>query len=380
MAVTAAFTALRIEGTAAFADPGWDRHYYLEAARAGPWNFHVAPYCWRVLVPLLAWLAPLPLQLTFGAVAFAGATAAGAAFFALLRARGHGPALATAGVLLLFATGWGVRYQLADFWLPDASVSGAVCLCLLLAATGRRRRFALVLAGGALAKESALIAAPLAFTFSRPGKGRWPAAAAMVAPALGAAVAARLLIPAWNDNPAYLATLPPVISRFPAIVATYDYRSLLLEVGWEQRVLGFDGRLARAMTFGTFGPLAAALAVAGAVAKPRLAARLAPALLLAWGQLLVARDTERLVAMAAPAVAWLAVEGAAAASRRGFARPADLAVAAAGAFALALANGRDAFGLDLAAQTLLLAAVLGAVLLRGAFARALVSAGLSPRG
>ncbi|GIW18956.1 MAG: hypothetical protein KatS3mg064_2113 [Tepidiforma sp.] len=380
----AAFTASRFEGTAAFADPGWDRHYYLEAARAGPWNFHIAPYCWRVLVPLLAWAAPLPLQWTFLAAAFAGAFTAGAATWRLLRSEGHPPGLAAAGVLLLFATGWGLRYQLADFWLPDAAASGAIALCLLFAARGQPRAFAAALFAGALAKESALIAAPLALAFADrlPGSGRRRLVTGALAPLPGvaAAVLVRVAIPAWNDDAGYVASLPPVISRFPEIVAHYDYRSLLREVGWEQRVLGFDGGLARALTFGTFGPLTAALALAGAAAKPRLAARLAPVLLLAWAQLLVARDTERLVAMAAPAVCWLAVEGAGAVCRRGFARPADAALAAAGAFALALANGREAFGLDLAAQGLLAGGVLAALAFRRGFEGARPCGGVNPRG
>lgn len=383
-AAVLAFTDLRLEVTAAFADPGWDRHYYLEAARSGPWDFHIAPYCWRVLVQLLAWAAPLPLQWTFFAAAFAGALAAGAATWRLLRCEGHPPGLAAAGVLLLFAAGWGLRYQLADFWLPDAAATAAITLCLLFAARGQPRAFAAALFAGALAKESALIAAPLALAFADrlPGSRRRQLATGALAPLPGAAAAVlvRFAIPAWNDDAGYIASLPPVISRFPEIVAHYDYRALLREVGWEQRVLGFDGRLARALTFGTFGPLTAALAFAGAAAKPRLAARLAPAVLLAWAQLLAARDTERLVAMAAPAVCWLAVEGAAAACRRGFARPADAALGAAGAFALTLANGREAFGLDLAAQGLLTAAVVAALAVRRGFERVRAGAGLSPRG
>ena len=71
LALMGAATRLRLEGTVEFADPGWDRHYYLQAARDGPWDFHIAPYCWRVLVPLVAWASPLPLQWTFFAIAAA---------------------------------------------------------------------------------------------------------------------------------------------------------------------------------------------------------------------------------------------------------------------------------------------------------------------
>jgi hypothetical protein len=370
LALLAAATRLRLEGTAEFADPGWDRHYYLQAARTGPWDFHIAPYCWRVLVPLAAWASPLPLQWSFFAIAAAALAAAGAALWMLLREEGLPAPLAAAGVLLMFSAGWGVRYQLADFWLPDAAATAAIVLAMRFARQGRARAFALTLLAGALAKEVALAAAPLALTLApttAPLRVRALRAAAMTAPAVAASLAVRLTIPAWNDDPAYIVSLPPVIARFPEIVANYHYPDLLREVGWNGRVRGFDRSLAEALTTRTFGPLMLLLAAAGAVARPGLALRLAPFAALVLAQLLVARDTERLIAFAAPAAAWLAAVGAAELCRRGWVSPAQVTVIAGGAFALALAAGKNTFALEFPAQAALACAsalALGAVRLR----------------
>ncbi|MCL6643629.1 MAG: hypothetical protein K6U88_01405 [Dehalococcoidia bacterium] len=372
LALMGAATRLRLEGTAEFADPGWDRHYYLQAARDGPWDFHIAPYCWRVLVPLVAWASPLPLQWTFFAIAAAALAGAGAALWTILREEGLPAPLAAAGVLLMFSAGWGVRYQLADFWLPDAAATAAIVLAMRFARQGRPGAFALALLAGTLAKEATLAAAPLAFTLppgESPLRVRALRAAAMTAPALAAAVAVRLAIPAWNDDPAYLASLPPVISRFPEIVANYDYAVLLREVGWDQRVRGFDGDLAQALTTRTFGPVVLLLAAAGAAVRPGLALRLAPFAALVLAQLLVARDTERLIAFAAPAAAWLAAAGADELCRRGWARPGQAAVVAGGVFALALVSEPNAFALDVRDQ----AALAGASALALAFERVRVS-------
>lgn len=362
-------TSLRLEGTAAYLDPGWDRHYYREAAERGPLAFHVAPYCWRVLVPTIAWaLRPIPLAWSFLGAAALGAVLAGGATWLAARELGNPASRAAGALALLFATGWGLRYQLADFWLPDAVASGAFALCILFALRRQPRAFAATLAVGVLAKESALAAAPLALMLAAGGgrlRGRLMAAAFAVLPALATAVAVRLLVPAWNDDTGYIATLPPVISRFPEIVAGYDYRVLVRDIGWEERVRGFDLELARAMTTGTFGWLAVALAVAGCAGRPRLALALAPSLLMVEAQLLVARDTERLVAFGAPAVVLLAAEGAALLELRGLLAAEEFAVLAFGAFALTLAGGRDVFGLNHGAHGLLLAVGVGVVLARG---------------
>ncbi|WP_322795454.1 hypothetical protein [Tepidiforma sp.] len=358
---------LRLEGTAEFADPGWDRHYYLEAARVGPWDFHIAPYCWRVLVPTAAWLAPPPEQVTFFAIAAAGAVIFGATLWLLLREAGLSAAQTAAGVLLAFGLGWGLRYQLADFWLPDAAAGACIVLAMRFAHRGRAVLFALTLLAGALLKEVTLAAAPLALTLW-PGQAplceRLLRAGAAVAPAAAATVAVRLAIPAWNDDAAYLASLPPVISRFPEVVANYDYAVLLREIGWEERIRGFDGDLAQALTVRSFGSVLLVLATAGALARPGRAARLAPFVLLVFAQLLIARDTERLMAFASPAMAWLAAEGAAALEGRGWLMGGEALLLAAGAFALALVRGPSDFATDPAAEFWLLGAVAAALAAR----------------
>ena len=73
-------TDLRTTGTVLFADPGWDRHLYRAMASETPLDFHLAPYCWRVLVPAVAGISPFGQQATFMATSFAAVAAAGTAW------------------------------------------------------------------------------------------------------------------------------------------------------------------------------------------------------------------------------------------------------------------------------------------------------------
>ena len=65
VALILAFTELKTEGTALYNDPGWDRHLYRLMAEQGLFEFRLAPYCWRVLVPALAGWSPFSLQASF---------------------------------------------------------------------------------------------------------------------------------------------------------------------------------------------------------------------------------------------------------------------------------------------------------------------------
>src|SRR5437870_3707447 len=63
-------TDLKTEGTPAFADPGWDRHIYIEMATTNPLDFHLSPYGWRILVPTIEHILPSDLQPTFFTITF----------------------------------------------------------------------------------------------------------------------------------------------------------------------------------------------------------------------------------------------------------------------------------------------------------------------
>jgi hypothetical protein len=111
-------------------------------------------------------------------------------------------------------------------------------------------------------------------------------------------------IPSWNERPAYLASLPLPIRRNARTVPSYNaihvVRATVERQDWPGAV--FD-----ALT--TFGVTVSVLVVLGARAVRGFAVKFAPFLVLVLSQLLFALNTQRLVALAFPAVIVLALAG-----------------------------------------------------------------------
>lgn len=303
---------LKTEGTAAYLDPGWDRHLYIAMANGQPLDFHLAPFGWRVLVPLLAWASPFALQPSFLGIAVASATASGVLLSVLLRDFGCGRSVSLAGVLLFYGIGWSTRFQVMDFWIPDATATAFTVAATLAAKRQKAVAFAAILAVGVLAKESVFFAAPLYHSLNARTWLDWralAATAAATAPALAVLAALRLFIPQQNGDLAYIASLPEIIARFPDLYPPYGYLDQFHRVAYEQRWLGREWDMLRRYTAGAFGVLPLLLAALGAWLRPSLALRLSPFIALCFAQLLFATDTERLVAFAAPAAVILAATG-----------------------------------------------------------------------
>jgi len=132
-------TDLKTMGTAAFADPGWDRHLYIEMARRGPFDFHLAPYCWRILEPALAAALPFDLQASFMTVTLAALVGLGAAVYGLVRTAGFSPWHGLIAMLLFFSLGWGPKFVVSDFWVPDALGTLFIVLALIFGERPIRR-------------------------------------------------------------------------------------------------------------------------------------------------------------------------------------------------------------------------------------------------
>ena len=250
------FTDLKTAGTAAFADPGWDRHLYIEMARTNPLDFHLAPFGWRVLVPSLAALSPFSLQASFLAVTVFAAWAIGPVLYELFRTARFSHTWALVGEALFYTVGWATKFQLADFWIPDATAFLFVAVGLLLAVRRRPVAFAAVLMVGVLAKESVVVVAPMFYALNARGPRELRLLAvngAVVVPAAAVLIALRLLIPAYNGDAVYIASLPERISRFPELFPPYNYLSLLREIGYERRYQARDFDTFVSYTSGTFG-------------------------------------------------------------------------------------------------------------------------------
>jgi hypothetical protein len=123
-------------------------------AENGPSTFHVAPWGWRPLVP---WLArALPTSVTAGFQVATTLCLVATAFLTYLIGRGfefRRPE-ALAGVVLFLGLGYAVKFNLYDFWLPDATAFVFLALAVVLIQRRADVPLALCLAVGVMAKES----------------------------------------------------------------------------------------------------------------------------------------------------------------------------------------------------------------------------------
>jgi hypothetical protein len=347
---------LRSEGTAEYADPGWDRHLYIAMANTGPFDFGIAPYNRRVLVPAVARVLPGDLQAGFAATTMTAGAVAFSCLYLLGRARGHGRLIALSGTLLVASLGWGLKYAVADFWIPDATVLAFVAAGLVFATRRMPLAFAICIAIGVLAKESVVFVAPLFYTLNARAavdRGVLLVSALAAIPAALILVFFQMTIPERNGDALYIASLPEVISRFPELYANYDYVTLLRDIGYRQRFLEADGPALLAATIRPYGLILLAFCAFALPRHWRFALRLSPFILLVYIQLLFATDTERLLALAAPALACLAMLGMDELGGRARWLPLVCAVVATAAFGQGLIVP-NAFDMDLRQQAVLL--------------------------
>jgi hypothetical protein len=296
----------------------WDRHKYIAMAAGNPFDFHIAPYCWRIGKPLLAKLLPFGLQNSFLVISFASVWLAGLLSWLLAREARFSRALSLTGVLFFFALQWGPKFFLFEFWLPDATIFVLLLLAVLTLLRGNVAAFIVVTMLGVTVKESMLFVLPLAYTFRATQLIDLPAArraALLGLPAIAMLVALRLAIPAWNDDPAYIETLPEKLW----LVRNGTSEAGLIEsfrIEMPSRLARFGPDALSSYTVGTFGPAMTLLPLCALRRNRRWFILFLPYLALIAAQMLFGNDTERYLILAFPAVLLMALNGLAVLSER----------------------------------------------------------------
>ena len=302
-----------------------DHHKYIRMASVGVLDFHIAPYAWRIGTPLLARSLPLDLGASFLLLTLAGLWATGVLVYLVGRQFGFSRSLAFLGMLLFYALGWAAKFVMYDFWLPDALACALLTLAVYLAARRQALALAVVLVLGALVKESIIFAYPLYYTLNT---GRWldkrllARAVLVVLPSLAVLLTIRRVIPAWNDDPSYLATLPLTLRLVRQwdgtggfYSSTFDYGWMLREVGLPQLgSLGLPGLVE--WTLGTYGVAISLLACLDWRRNGRLLLRCLPMLAMVYAQALFVTVQPRTLVVAFPLLIVLALNGADAVLRR----------------------------------------------------------------
>ena len=206
--VTMARTALIAPGTDLFNNP-WDHHKYIEMARNGPWTFHIAPFCWRILPSLIAMVIPFDIVTNFKIIAVCGVALSGVTVFYITLETGF-PKPAAILAMLLFFSSISVKFELSAFCGPNALTFFLMSVCFLLILKKKDLLFAVALAAGALTKEPVLLMIVLFYSLRAVKLLDFRHLQRTVLVALPAAivfVALHLWIPALNNNAAYVASL-----------------------------------------------------------------------------------------------------------------------------------------------------------------------------
>jgi hypothetical protein len=260
------------------------RHYLAMAdASAAPQNAAVtAPYGWRLLPSALVRWSGLPPRTGFRALTLATLALIPPAAAIMLMAAGVSTVSAIAlGVLMALAPPV-AGYLSWDFIRPDGPSLLLVIVSAWAVLRTRPVLFIVTLVALSLTKETWLVSAGFALVWARaynPAFWRWAIAGAALAFAVAAGL--RVAIPAPEP---------------------YAFAAIVRDLYWPLDVRTIARRLllATAATWNVLTPLAA-FAIASRFGEPRAQAA-AIAILIAGAQILVAIDTQRLVAAAYPFV------------------------------------------------------------------------------
>jgi hypothetical protein len=294
-----------------------DRHTYIYMAEHGAFSLHVAPYGWRIGLPLLVSALPMDPAAGFLVITFVSLWLTAVVVYYLVRQFGFPRSLAIVGMVMFLSLSWAVKVNLRDFWLTEPPAFLILTSAMLMLVCSRPVAAGGLMAAGVFFRESVLVLAPLFYTFR--ARRRWDRRAAvesvaLVIPALLVLVGLRLAIPALNSDPGYVATLPPEIqSVVHGTVPNYNLpdviqRNVSVRLDYVRTLHGVMV-MAWTLSFSIYGFPVTLLAILGALANRRLFARIGLMLVVPWAQLLLATNNERLLVVAFPAAIVMAVTG-----------------------------------------------------------------------
>jgi hypothetical protein len=273
-----------------------DGRKYLYMADGNIGSFHIAPFCWRIGTPFLAWVSPLPDPLDFQVLGFLSLLISVYIGFKIAKLLSGRFDIALAAALWLATTG--VVFHRSAGWMALVDPLSILVFSLALWFSFRAKpwAFIVVVVLGVLFKESALAAAPIYYLVN----ARKVIDFRTILPSLIGGIAALALhvfvrnsIPAMNGIAGYEAQLDPDLLLAGGV---YDASNLWNQIGisrlhriWELPIL-----------WGQAYGLMSILIVLGIYLKPTVLKILLPLTALLSLQLFFASDTHRLLSVGFP--------------------------------------------------------------------------------
>lgn len=235
----------------------WDHHKYIYMAQHNPWDFHIAPFCWRLLNPFLASLLPFNVDTNFLVVMLVEILLTAVMVYFMLKAAGFGQLASLTGMFLYWGLSQATKGPLFLVWLSDPLTHLFLVTTVYLIFTKRPVWAALVLAAGCLSKEVLILGAPLYYLLTAERIVDWKQLRRGVLfglPAVAVFIGMRVLIPERGFDPAYTSTLPREVASAYYGHLGFGYWQSAREI-FRWRMQDFTGWHIRMMTVDTFGVL-----------------------------------------------------------------------------------------------------------------------------
>ena len=211
-------------------DLPYDHHKYLYVATHPLGSFHIQPTCWRIGVPLTTRLLPFSAYRSFDILTIFFLALSGGLVYVWLLAIPRSPTEALLGVFLFYPLGGASKLVLQGVTSPDPESFFFILLGLYAIYKGYDWLFVLSLAVGVVAKETVLLIAPLYYSLKAEKLWDWPRIKRTVIvclPGVCVLAAIHILIPAWNDRPDYVASLPAIYTQVSGGYTKYDLKTAI---------------------------------------------------------------------------------------------------------------------------------------------------------
>lgn len=196
----------------AFSRP-FDHHKYILMASTDPFGFHLAPFCWRVLTPLVAKLLPFGLEWNFFLITFVSIWMTSVTIYYLAKQYDLSRIYALLGTVTFLSMGFVTKSLLQQFWYVDPLSLLFITMAIWSIVARKDGLFVLLLALGVADREEVLLVAPLYYSLNAQrliDVQLIKRTVLLALPAIGVFFGLRLLIRPLNHDAAYLRSLPPV--------------------------------------------------------------------------------------------------------------------------------------------------------------------------
>ncbi|MEP6774138.1 MAG: hypothetical protein ABJA50_00970 [Chloroflexota bacterium] len=292
---------------------GFDHHRYIAMATGNLFDFHLAPFCWRILDPLLVKLQPFGFEAGFLLVTLISLWLCGIVVYYLTKAAGFSRIYALFALLLFSSVGWAVKQNVFDFWLPDSLGYLFVLAAIYAIYKKHDLLFVMLLGVGVLAKESVVFVAPLYYTINATtllDLKLMRRTVLLSIPAVLALFLVRLAIPQLNGDPTYVAQIGQQMALVREYeLVPYSITDLFNTIGMDRLHALTPYNVGLRYLIFPLGVTLLALPFFAVKQNAQLFLHFAPFVALVYIQLLFAINTERLVVLAFPPLLLMSAAG-----------------------------------------------------------------------